>query len=162
MKYKKSMIILIITIFLFSIASACASDANTTATAMVDEQTTEEVNEIEVNNPASDDSQILGSSASNEILKEESITITNHTFEAIESAIYEGYDTIYLEPGTYNGTDTIGIMQMENVKIIGNSTILDGQGMTEIFFIENSANIMMQDITFINGNFDDGGAVIAT
>lgn len=49
-----SMIILIITIFLFSIASACASDANTTATAMVDEQTTEEVNEIEVNNPASD------------------------------------------------------------------------------------------------------------
>ena len=107
MKYKMSMIILIITIFLFSIASACASDANTTATAMVDEQTTEEVNEIEVNNPASDDSQILGSSASNEILKEKSITITNHTFEAIESAIYEGYDTIYLEPCTYNGTDTI-------------------------------------------------------
>ena len=162
MKYKKSMIILIITIFLFSIASACASDANTTATAMVDEQTTEEVNEIEVNNPTSDDSQILGSSASNEILKEKSITITNHTFEAIESAIYARYDIIYLEPGTYNGTDTIGIMGMENVKIIGNSTILDGQGMTEIFFIENSANIMMQDITFINGNFDDGGAVIAT
>ena len=157
-----SMIILIITIFLFSIASACASDANTTATAMVDEQTTEEVNEIEVNNSASDDSQILGSSASNEILKEGSITITNHTFEAIESAIDGGYDTIYLEPGTYNGTDTIGIMGMENVKIIGNSTILDGQGMTEIFFIENSANIMMQDITFINGNFEDGGAVIAT
>ena len=162
MKYKMSMIILIITIFLFSIASACASDANTTTTAMVDEQTTEEVNEIEVNNPASDDSQILGSSASNEILKEGSITITNHTFEAIESAIDEGYDIIYLEPGTYNGTDTIGIMGMENVKIIGNSTILDGQGMTEIFFIENSANIMMQDITFINANFEDGGAVIAT
>lgn len=73
-----------------------------------------------------------------------------------------GYDIIYLEPGTYNGTDTIGIMGMENVKIIGNSTILDGQGMTEIFFIDNSANIMMQDITFINGNFEDGGAVIAT
>ncbi|MER2013067.1 MAG: Ig-like domain-containing protein, partial [Methanobrevibacter sp.] len=162
MKYKRSMIILIITIFLFSIASACASDANTTATAMVDEQTTEEVNEIEVNNPASDDSQILGSSASNEILKEGSITITNHTFEAIGSAIDAGYDIIYLEPGTYNGTDTIGIIQMENVKIIGNSTILDGQGMTEIFFIENSANIMMQDITFINSNFEDGGAVIAT
>lgn len=61
----------------------------------------------------------MGSSASNEILKEKSITITNHTFEAIESAIDAGYDIIYLEPGTYNGTDTIGIMGMENVRLSG-------------------------------------------
>ena len=102
MKYKKSMIILFITIFLFSIAGACASDANTTATAVADEQTTEEINVIESNNPAPDDSQILGSSADNEILKDPT-TVTNHTFDAIESAITEGYNTIYLEPGTYTG-----------------------------------------------------------
>ena len=100
MKYKKSMIILITTIFLFSIASACASDTNTTTMAVADEQTTEEINEIEADNPASDDSKILGSSAGNEILKS-STTVTNHTFDAIESAITEGYNTIHLEPGTH-------------------------------------------------------------
>ena len=157
MKYK-IMLILLTAIFFVSIAGVCATDANDTALDSVDEQatvtTTEEIE--------SGDSQILELSNGNEILKEKSITVTNHTFMDIEIAIDEGYDTIYLEPGTYNGTDRIGITGMENVKIIGNSTILDGQGMTEIFFIENSANIMMQDITFINGNFDDGGAVIAT
>ena len=85
MKYKKSMIILITTIFLFSIASVCASDTNTTAMAVVDEQITEEINEIEADNPASDDSKILGSSAGNEILKSGSIipSISNraHTQE---------------------------------------------------------------------------------
>ena len=97
MKYKKSMIILFITIFLFSIAGACASDANATATATVNDYITDEINVIESNNPAPDDSQILGSSADNEILKDPT-TVTNHTFDAIESAITEGYNTIYLEP----------------------------------------------------------------
>ena len=83
--------------FLFSIAGACASDANATATATVNDYITDEINEIEANNPASDDSKILAASAGNEILKS-STTVTNHTFEAIQSAIDEGYDTIYLEP----------------------------------------------------------------
>ena len=160
MKYKKSMIILITTIFLFSIASACASDTNTTTMAVADEQTTEEINEIEADNPASDDSKILGSSAGNEILKSGSTTVTNHTFEAIQSAIDEGYDTIYLEPGIYNGTNPIGITDNENiVNIIGNSTILDGQGRTSILFISNSNNIKIQNITFANGNDNGGGAI---
>ena len=157
MKYK-IMIILLTAIFFVSIAGVCATDANDTALDSVDEQatvtTTEEIE--------SGDSQILELSNGNEILKEKSITVTNHTFEDIERAIDNGYDTIYLEPGTYKGTNSIGIMQMENVKIIGNSTILDGQGMTEIVFIQNSANIMMQNITFVNGIFDDGGAITAT
>ena len=162
MKYKKSMIILIITVFLLSIAGVCASDANTTATAVADEQTTEEINVIESNNPAPDDSQILSSSAGNEILKSGPTTVTNHTFEAIQSAIDEGYDTIYLEPGTYNGTNPIGITDNENiVNIIGNSTILDGQGRTSILFISNSNNIKIQNITFANGNSDGGGAIFA-
>ena len=102
MKYKKSLIIFVLTIFIFGIASVCASDTNTVVGASVDGQATEiiEVNEIESDNVASDDSQILGLSNSNEILKEPT-TVTNHTFDAIEIAINEGYDTIYLEPGIY-------------------------------------------------------------
>ena len=87
MKYKKSMIIIFITIFLFSIAGACASDANATATATVNDHT-DEINLIESNNPAPDDSQILSSSAGNEILKSGPTTVTNHTFEAIQSAYH--------------------------------------------------------------------------
>ena len=161
MKYKKSMIILFITIFLFSIAGVCASDANTTATAVADEQTTEEINVIESNNPAPDDSQILGSSADNEILKDPT-TVTNHTFDAIESAITEGYNTIYLEPGTYTGNSSINIANNANsFTFIGNSTILDGQGLTQILFASNSGDIKLKNIIFANGAFDGGAAIMA-
>ena len=159
MKYKKSMIILFITIFLFSIAGACASDANATATATVNDYITDEINEIEANNPASDDSKILAASAGNEILKS-STTVTNHTFEAIQSAIDEGYDTIYLEPGTYTGNNSIFISENLNTfTFIGNSTILDGQGARSMIFISNSNNIKLQNITFANGNDEGGGAI---
>lgn len=161
MKYKKSMIILFITIFLFSIAGACASDANATATATVNNHITDEINEIEANNPASDDSKILAASAGNEILKS-STTVTNHTFEAIQSAINEGYDIIYLEPGTYTGNSSIYIANNVNsFTFIGNSTILDGQGLIQILFASNSGNITLQDITFANGAFEGGAAIMA-
>ena len=159
MKYKKSMIILFITIFLFSIAGACASDANATATATVNDYITDEINEIEANNPASDDSKILAASAGNEILKS-STTVTNHTFEAIQSAIDGGYDTINLEPGTYTGNNSIFISENINTfTFIGNSTILDGQGARSMIFISNSNNIKLQNITFANGNDEGGGAI---
>ena len=161
MKYKKSMIILFITIFLFSIAGACASDANATATATVNDYITDEINEIEANNPASDDSKILAASAGNEILKS-STTVTNHTFEAIQSAIDEGYDTIYLEPGTYTGNSSINIANNANsFTFIGNSTILDGQGLTQILFASNSGDIKLKNIIFANGAFDGGAAIMA-
>ena len=160
MKYKKSMIILFITIFLFSIAGACASDANATATATVNDHT-DEINVIESNNPAPDDSQILGSSADNEILKDPT-TVTNHTFDAIESAITEGYNTIYLEPGTYTGNSSINIANNANsFTFIGNSTILDGQGLTQILFASNSGDIKLKNIIFANGAFDGGAAIMA-
>ena len=161
MKYKKSMIILFITIFLFSIAGACASDANAIATATVNDYITDEINVIESNNPAPDDSQILGSSADNEILKDPT-TVTNHTFDAIESAITEGYNTIYLEPGTYTGNSSINIANNANsFTFIGNSTILDGQGLTQILFASNSGDIKLKNIIFANGAFDGGAAIMA-
>ena len=161
MKYRKSMIMLVLAIFIFGVASVCASDANTAVAASVGGQATEimDINEIESNDVVYDDSQILGLSNSNEILKEPA-TVTNHTFDAIQSAIDSGYDTIYLEPGTYTGTSEIGIDEKETVNIIGNSTILDAQGQTEIFLISNSKNVVIHNITFVNGNFEDGGAIM--
>ena len=162
MKYKKSLIIFALIIFIFGIASVCASDANTVV-ASVDGQASGFmiINEIESNNVASDDSQILGLSNSNEILKEPT-TVTNHTFDAIESAINEGYDTIYLEPGIYTGKDVIGITEKENINIIGNSTILDAHGQTGILLISDSRDVIIRDITFVNGNYESGGAILAS
>ena len=162
MKYKKSLIIFALIIFIFGIASVCASDANTVV-ASVDGQASGFmiINEIGSNNVASDDSQILGLSNSNEILKEPT-TVTNHTFDAIESAINEGYDTIYLEPGIYTGNDLVGIIEKENINIIGNSTILDAQGQTGILLISDSRDVIIRDITFVNGNYESGGAILAS
>ena len=113
------------------------------------------------NNPASDDSKILAASAGNEILKDPT-TVTNHTFDAIESAITEGYNTIYLEPGTYTGNSSINIANNANsFTFIGNSTMLDGQGLTQILFASNSGDIKLKNIIFANGAFDGGAAIMA-
>ena len=63
--------------------------------------------------------------------------------------LYGGFSQyIYLEPGTYNGNFQISISQKSNIKIIGNSTILDAQGQTQIFKIYQSSNITIQNIIF--------------
>ena len=154
MKYKKGFILLVLAIFIFGVASVCASDANTAFAANVDEQATEiiEISELGLNNVASDDSQILGLSNSNEILKEPT-TVTNHTFDAIESAINEGYDTIYLEQGIYTGKDGIRIIENENVNIIGNSAILDAH------FSSNGSVVKIVDDSFVAAG--EGMATIA-
>lgn len=140
MKYKKSIILLMMVIFFLSIASVCASDTNNTALSNVDKQptvtSTEKITDIyesKSENSASDESQILSSSKSNERLSD-STTVTNHTFEAIRSAIDEGNHIIYLEPGTYTGK-AIYMDGKNNITIIGNSTILDAESKDQILFI---------------------------
>jgi len=167
MKYKKSIILLMMVIFFLSIASVCASDSNNTALSNVDKQptvtSTEKITDIyksKSENSASDESQILSSSKSNERLGD-STTVTNHTFEAIRSAIDEGNNIIYLEPGTYTG-NAIYMEGKNNITIIGNSTILDAEGKDQILFILRSNDIKLQGITFANGNYDSGGAIIGT
>ena len=101
MNCKKGMIILIITVFLFSIASVCASDANTTAMTMVDEHTTEEINEISSSPHTGEKLELTR----NEMLGNTK-TVTEHTFNAIEKEI-DNDTIIYLEPGKYTGTSEI-------------------------------------------------------
>ncbi|WP_405284380.1 right-handed parallel beta-helix repeat-containing protein [Methanobrevibacter sp.] len=153
MNCKKGMIILIITVFLFSIAGVCASDANTTAMAMVDEHTTEEIDEIS-SAPSTGEKLELTSS---EMLGNTK-TVTEHTFNAIEKEI-DNDTIIYLEPGKYTGTSEIKINSINNLKIIGNSTILDAEKKTRIINITDSTNITLQGITFTNATANIGGAI---
>ena len=164
MRYKKHMIILLATIFLFAMATASAADSNDTAVAAEDRQLTDEIiqasenqeNTIQASNNdevnlSEDDSGKLAISNDKKMGK----TVTNHTFKAIKDAI-ESDCTIYLGPGTYTGNRQIHIDQKSNIKIIGNSTILYAQGQTRIFYISQSSNITIQNIIFKNG-YDDGG-----
>ena len=159
MRYKKHMIILLAAIFLFAMATASAADSNDTAVAVEDGQLTDEIIQASENqentiqasyndevNLSEDDSGKLAIGNDKKLGK----TVTEHTFDAIDSAI-ESDCTIYLEPGTYTGDNYIEIYLKSNVKIIGNSTILDAQGKRQIFHIEESSNITIQNIIFING-----------
>ena len=171
MRYKKHMIILLAAIFLFAMATASAADSNDTAVAVEDRQLTDEIiqasenqeNTIQASNNdevnlSEDDSGKLAIGNDKKLGK----TVTEHTFEAISGEI-ESDCTIYLEPGTYTGDNRISIFQKSNIKIIGNSTILDAQGQRQIFGILQSSNITIQNIIFKNGYVVDGegGAIYA-
>ena len=164
MRYKKHMIILLATIFLFAMATASATDSNDTAVAAEDRQLTDEIiqasenqeNTIQASNNdevnlSEDDSGKLAIGNDKKLGK----TVTNHTFKAIKDAI-ESDCTIYLEPGTYTGNSEIYISEKSNITIIGNSTILDAQGQTQIFHIQESSNITIQNIIFKNGHNEGG------
>uniref|UniRef100_UPI00386ABB8E hypothetical protein n=1 Tax=Methanobrevibacter sp. TaxID=66852 RepID=UPI00386ABB8E len=169
MRYKKHMIILLAAIFLFAMATASAADLNDTAVAVDDGQLTDEIiqasenqeNTIQASNNdevnlSEDDSGKLAIGNDKKLGK----TVTEHTFQAISGAI-ESDCTIYLEPGTYTGNNFISIYQKSNIKIIGNSTILDAQGKTQIFYIQESSYITIQNIIFKNGHNEwrTGGAI---
>ncbi|WP_405267483.1 right-handed parallel beta-helix repeat-containing protein, partial [Methanobrevibacter sp.] len=96
----------------------------------------------------------------------DSISVSDYTFSAIGDAIYNAQpgDTIYLTSGTYynDWNKKISISAKENITIIGNSAILDARGQSRIFSIDNSKNVIIQNIAFKNGKtrfYEDGGAI---
>ena len=165
MRYKKHMIILLAAIFLFAMATASATDSNDTAVAVEDRQLTDEIIQASENQENTiqasyNDEVNLSEDDSGKLDKKLGKTVTGHTFRDIDNAI-ESDCTIYLEPGTYTGDNYIEIYLKSNIKIIGDSTILDAQCQTQIFHIEESSNITIQNIIFKNGyaGRDNGGAI---
>ncbi|MBZ9570587.1 hypothetical protein KQY27_03380 [Methanobrevibacter sp. TMH8] len=74
-------------------------------------------------------------------------------------------DTLYLNPGTYNKTNQdTNITISKNITIQGNGSqnqvIIDAQGLSRIFTINNNLNVSFINITFIKaGNGSDYGAI---
>ena len=168
MRYKKHMIILLAAIFLFAMATASAADLNDTAVAVDDGQLTDEIIQASENQEntiqASNNDEVnLSEDDSGKLAIGNDKTLgtgTDYPFKDIQNAINGGESTIYLKPGTYTGDDPISIYQKSNIKIIGDSTILDAQRQTQIFYIEESSNITIQNIIFKNGYTGGYGGAI--
>lgn len=70
--------------------------------------------------------------------------------------------TLKIGNGIYNGVNNTNITIDRNMSIIGESqagTILDGENLNRIFFIQSGVNVFIYNLTFINGNNTNGGAI---
>ena len=142
MKYKKSMILLLLAIFIFSIATVNAGDMNDT--------TSEGIMQME---------PVTLKTTENEI-----ITDNPNTFSQLDKDINESQDTFEMKYDyTFSNETDSGpvVIEKSDFTINGNNHVLDANMQSGIFKITGS-NITINNLIFINGNSNRGGAIYAT
>ena len=148
------MIILILTIFLFSIASVCASDANDTAIASEDTIPIAQSDEISVN----DDNQAIGQANEEEIISEGNVA----TFSELQRNITEtSTGTLELDRNyEYDeGFDTSGIKIDNSITIDGKGYTIDAKGKARVFNIQAN-DVTIKNLIIKNASYGgDGGAI---
>ncbi|MEE1135045.1 MAG: hypothetical protein UHW60_09755, partial [Methanobrevibacter sp.] len=174
MKIKKSIIMLMLVIFLFSLTSVCAGEMDD---AMASDDTDQIV--LSSNDGIAEDNLKTGdekvtlaesddSAESDVSLKssEGDVLSSSGNFGELQKLIDDASENseINLERNyTYAvGTDTItnGITISKSLTINGNGFTIDAQGKSRIFNIASEITVALNNITFINGYVDgDGGAV---
>ena len=158
MEYKKSIIILILTIFLFSIASVCASDVNDTATASADDTIVLFAEENDLNTIENDDGEILSANDDENYLK---VSGNNPgTFSDLSKEIKQVGETI-LEHDyyTYDKGSTIYITA-DNIVINGNGAVIDMAGSNICPFYVTSSGVTIKNLTIKNSNGQGNGGAI--
>ena len=160
MMFKRILTIICLVICLFSIASVCAGDVNDTAIASADVMElsqgdnilTDDLTTQEVDSPSAltDNGGV--------ILQ----TNDNGTFSDLQgkiNATEEGGMVNLTNDYNYGESDK-EISITKAITINGNGFTINGMEKSRIFNIEASGNIVLSNITFLNGNSDLGGAVI--
>ena len=158
MKSKKIMLILITAIFLVSIASASASDANDTMVA------SENTNQIEISDSDKTIEDNLQTSEENDEL-----TLTDNGVLGADSATYSDLDSEIRASGNVtlthknyiydNGATAITITEANKV-IDGNGAIIDMTGSTIRAFTVSASGVTIKNLTIKNANYNgDGGAI---
>ena len=170
MGYKKSIILIILVIFLFSIAGVCASDVNDMPIASEDANQMElsSNNEItEDNLQTSEENTTLAQANDNEcVIAEKTISNMKYpmTFTQLEKDINESQNTFeILYDYTFNNESDDGqvVIKKSNFAINGNNHIVDGNGQSGILKITGN-NVTINNLIFINGNSTKGGAIFST
>ncbi|WP_406535153.1 hypothetical protein [Methanobrevibacter sp.] len=170
MKFKKSMFILILAVFLISIAGVCASDVNDMAVASQEDAVTELVDEnpitVEDNEPAltAADEEILSDSVADESVGAENdldeLSATQSTYSGLSSEIGSGGNIkLNYDYYTYDEGDTIEITTDDSV-IDGNGAIIDMAGSLIQAFSVTASNVTIKNLNIINANAEKSGAAI--
>ncbi|WP_407379339.1 hypothetical protein [Methanobrevibacter sp.] len=92
------------------------------------------------------------------------VGFNNSEFSDINSIlqINESNKIIYLENGNYSGLNNTNLIISGNTTLIGhdmNKTVFDAKLLSNIFTISNHSNVVLINLTFINGKASYGGAI---
>ena len=143
----KTMIIIVLTIFLFGIASTCASDVNDMPIS------SEDATPIELTQSDSiivDNTKVVGQPHDEKIITEENVA----TFQELQDNISANYGSTLTLDRNYeyeDGFNTEGIEIAQSITIDGQGHKIDAKGKSRIFNILSN-NVTMKNITFVNGN----------
>ena len=174
MKVNKSIIMLILVIFILSLTSVCAGEMDDAIASNDTDQIELSSNDkiSEDNLQTNEEKATLGESDDSTDVSLKSSDgdelSSSGEFGELQKLIDDASDksTINLERNyTYTiGTDTIteGIIITKNLTINGNGFTIDAQGKSRILNIESGINVVLNNITFINGYTEvNGGAIFA-
>lgn len=159
MNFKKTLLVFcLITCVLFSVSSVVAGDVNDEVIAS-ESQDSAVVSQatLEIDNDNQKIENNLISSSNEDILSEKD----NGTFTALQDKISNATEgaTIALENDYVNdGVLADGIQISKAVTINGNGYTIDAQHKSRIFNIAAN-NVILNNLTFINGNATSGGAI---
>ena len=160
MKFKRILPLICLVICLFSMASVCAGEASDTAIAdtdimelsQSDKILTDNLNTIEEDSP-------LTQTNDGDMISE---TNDNGTFNDLQikiDAAHEGDIINLTNDYNFNESDK-EISITKAITLNGNGFTINGLEKSRIFNINASSNIVLNNITFINGKSDLGGAII--
>ena len=171
MKYKKIMFMLVLAVFLLSIAGVCASDTNDTAMVSQDdtamESTDMNVKTVEDSEPvinAAEDGEILSASADDEIVGVENdlneLRANPGTYSELSTEIGSGGNiALTHDYYTYDSGSTI-VISIDNSVIEGNGAIIDMAGSNMRAFNVTASSVTIKNLTIKNGNVSDNGGAI--
>ena len=164
MKYKKTIILLALVVFLLSIAGVSASEIdNTIASENANTIELSADNDIEDNLQTSEENEALASTD-----YDEAIAQTDTEVLGADSAKYSDLANEIRQPGniklthknyTYTGGETITIGEANKV-IDGNGAVIDMAGSTIRAFNISASGVTIKNLTIKNANYKGNGGAI--
>ena len=167
MKYRKSIIMLVLAIFIFGAASVCASDVNDAAIAGDDDSAVELSQADTDERISSGQDEPIGQTGNEELISEGD----SGTFAELKANITAAEGSTLTLNKNYeceDGFDSEGIIIDKSITIDGQGHKIDAQGKSRIFKI-TADNVILKNIIFTNGkttgkggavHFSSNGAVI--
>lgn len=158
MEFKKSMILIILTVFLFAIAAASASDVNDMTLASEDAGQVELSSDIEIDedNLQANNDNTAGAETDSEIFG-----AGNGTYNDLRNDIGSGGDKT-LTKSYYRWTDSSsGSIEITTSGVInGNGAVIDMAGSPVRAFYVTCDGVTLKNLTIKNANyFESGGAI---